>query len=91
MARSGMCTGRRVRHHLQHNLGREDSSIVFVGCAAVGTLWPNVQARYPDGRAATARELKKYDNKSASPELPYAWDEARLGTQVNGASAVILS
>jgi hypothetical protein len=28
-------------------------------------LWPNVQAWYPDGRAATARELKKYDNKSA--------------------------
>ena len=34
MAGSGMCTGGRVRHHLQHNLGREDSSIVFVGYAA---------------------------------------------------------
>lgn len=38
MAGSGMCTGGRVRHHLQLNLGREDSSIVFVGYAAVGTL-----------------------------------------------------
>jgi metallo-beta-lactamase family protein len=38
MAGSGMCTGGRVRHHLQRNLGREDSSIVFVGYAAVGTL-----------------------------------------------------
>jgi metallo-beta-lactamase family protein len=38
MAGSGMATGGRVRHHLQHNLGREDSSIVFVGYAAVGTL-----------------------------------------------------
>jgi metallo-beta-lactamase family protein len=38
MAGSGMCTGGRVRHHMQHNLGREDSSIVFVGYAAVGTL-----------------------------------------------------
>jgi metallo-beta-lactamase family protein len=38
MAGSGMCTGGRVRHHLQHNLGRENSSIVFVGYAAVGTL-----------------------------------------------------
>jgi metallo-beta-lactamase family protein len=38
MAGSGMCTGGRVRHHLQHNLGREDSSIVFVGFAAIGTL-----------------------------------------------------
>ena len=38
MAGSGMCTGGRVRHHLRHNLGREDSSIVFVGYAAAGTL-----------------------------------------------------
>jgi metallo-beta-lactamase family protein len=38
MAGSGMCTGGRVRRHLQHNLGREDSSIVFVGYAAIGTL-----------------------------------------------------
>ncbi len=38
MAGSGMCTGGRVRRHLQLNLGREDSSIVFVGYAAAGTL-----------------------------------------------------
>jgi metallo-beta-lactamase family protein len=38
MAGAGMCTGGRVRHHLQHNLGREESSIVFVGYAAIGTL-----------------------------------------------------
>jgi metallo-beta-lactamase family protein len=38
MAGAGMCTGGRVRHHLQHNLGREESSIIFVGYAAIGTL-----------------------------------------------------
>jgi metallo-beta-lactamase family protein len=38
MAGAGMCTGGRVRHHLRHNLGREDSSIVLVGYAAIGTL-----------------------------------------------------
>jgi metallo-beta-lactamase family protein len=38
MAGSGMCTGGRVRHHLRHNLPRPQSSIVFVGYAARGTL-----------------------------------------------------
>ena len=38
MAGSGMCTGGRVRHHLQHNLDHDSSAIVFVGYAASGTL-----------------------------------------------------
>jgi metallo-beta-lactamase family protein len=38
LAGSGMCTGGRVRHHLRYNLWREESTIVFVGFAAQGTL-----------------------------------------------------
>ena len=55
MAGSGMCTGGRIRHHLQHNIARKECSILFVGYAATGTLARNVI----DG----AKEVKIYGEK----------------------------
>lgn len=84
LAGSGMCEGGRVRYHLLENLARRDSTILFVGFQADGTLGRTIldgakRVRISGRDVAVRAVIRRMDSYSAHADRTElaAWIHAR--------------
>ena len=84
LSASGMCEAGRIRHHLRYNLPRSDSTILFVGFQAQGTLGRTIldgagRVRISGRDVAVRARIRRLDSYSAHADRAelLAWIEGR--------------
>lgn len=84
LAASGMCEAGRIRHHLRHNLPRRESTVLFVGFQAAGTLGRAIldgarRVRISGHDVVVKSQVRRIDSYSAHGDRDdlLAWIAAR--------------
>ena len=89
IAASGMCEAGRIRHHLLHNLPRRESTILFVGFQAGGSLGRVIQegarrVRISGQEVAVRARIRSIDSYSAHADQGELLEWVRARGPVSG-------
>lgn len=89
LSASGMCEGGRIRHHLIHNLHRRESTVLFVGFQAQGSLGRVIldgaqTVRISGSDVRVRAQIRSIDTYSAHADQTELLNWIRLRSPIEG-------